>query len=105
MPEIKTRAVAEKAVKTIDKSAIASQRMKNAYMQAKEKAARTVTNGEESPEEYAADYVSDGTAVAAYESARLFDRHGRKSVAVTKENIAKAKEYLQGKRPTSQPTK
>ncbi|MDE6281186.1 MAG: NAD(P)/FAD-dependent oxidoreductase, partial [Oscillospiraceae bacterium] len=31
MPDIKTRAVAEKMVKTLDKSAIAAQRMKNAY--------------------------------------------------------------------------
>ena len=98
MPEIKTRAAAEKAVKTIDKSAIASQRMKNAYVQAREKAACTVAADEESPEEYAADYVSDGTAVVAYESARLFDRQGRKGIAVTKENIAKAKEYRQSER-------
>ena len=103
MPDIKTRAVAEKAVKTIDKSAIAAQRMKNASVQAKEKAERTCSTAEESPEEYAADYVSDGTAVAAYESAHLFDHQGRKSVEVTKENIAKAKEYFQRKRLTGQP--
>ena len=105
MPDIKTRAVAEKAVKTIDKSAIATQRMKNAYVQAKEKAERIRSPVEESPEEYTADYVSDGTAVAAYESAHLFDHQGRKSVEVTKENIAKAKEYLQRKRLTGQPKK
>ena len=103
MPDIKTRAVAEKTVKTIDKSAIAAQRMKNAYVQAKEKAERTRSTVEESPEEYAADYISDGTAVAAYESVHLFDRQGRKSVEVIKENIAKAKEYFQRKRLTGQP--
>ena len=102
MPDIKTRAVAEKSVKTIDKSAIAAQRMKNAYVQAKEKAERTRSTAEESPEEYAADCISDGTTVAAYESAHLFDHHGRKSVEVTKENIAKAKEYFQRKRLTGQ---
>ena len=98
MPDIKTRAVAEKAVKTIDKSAIAAQRMKNAYVQTKEKTERNSSYTGEPPEEYAADHVSDGTSIAAYESAHLFDRQGRKSVEVTKENIAKAKEYFQRKR-------
>ena len=37
MPDIKMRTVAEKTVKTIDKSAIAAQRMKTAYVQTKEK--------------------------------------------------------------------
>ena len=105
MPDIKTRAVAEKAVKTIDKSAITAQRMKNAYMQAKAKTERTHSTIEESPEEYAADHVSDGTAITAYESVHLFDRQGRRSVEVTKENIAKAKEYFQRKRLTGQPKK
>ena len=105
MPDIKTRAVAEKAVKTIDKSAIAAQRMKNAYVQAKENAKRNISHAEETPEGYAADYVSDGTSITTHESVQLFDRRGRKSVEVTKENIAKAKEYFQRKRLTSQPKK
>lgn len=105
MPDIKTKAVVEKAVKTIDKSAIAAQRMKNAYVQAKENAERNISYAEETPEGYAADYVSDGTSITAHESVQLFDRQGRKSVEVTKENIAKAKEYFQRKRLTSQPKK
>lgn len=105
MPDIKTRAVAEKAVKAIDKSAIAAQRMKNAYVQAKEKAERSSSYAGETPEEYAADHVSDGTPITAYESVHLFDRQGRKSVEVTKENIVKAKEYFQRKRLTGQPKK
>lgn len=105
MPDIKTRAVVEKAVKTIDKSAIAAQRMKNAYVQAKEKAERSSSYAEETPEGYAADHVSDGTSITAYESVHLFDRQGRKSVEVTKENIAKAKEYFQRRRLTSQSQK
>ena len=105
MPDIKTRAVVEKAVKTIDKSAIAAQRMKNAYVQAKENAECNISYAEETPEGYAADHVSDGTSITAHESVQLFDRQGRKSVEVTKENIAKAKEYFQRKRLTSQPKK
>jgi len=89
--------------KTIDKSAIAAQHMKNTYVQAKEKAERTHSTVEESPEEYAANHVSDGTAITTYESVHLFHRQGRKSVEVTKENIARAKEYFQRKRLTGQP--
>lgn len=105
MPDIKTRAVAEKAVKTIDKSAIAAQRMKSAYVQAKEKAERSSSYAGKTPEEYAADHVLDGTSIAAYESAHLFDRQGRKSVEVTKENIAKAKERFQRERLSRPPKK
>ena len=59
MPDIKTRVVAEKTVKTLDKSAIAAQRMKNAYVQAKEKAEQSAPIDQDSPESYAADRVSD----------------------------------------------
>ena len=100
MPEIKTRAVVEKSVKTIDKSAIAAQRMKSAYVQAKEKAERSVTADRESPEGYAADRVSDGMNAAASESAHQLDRQGRRGIEVTKENLAKAKEKFKRKRLT-----
>ena len=100
MPDIKTRAVAEKAVKTIDKSAIAAQRMKRAYAQAKKKAERITVSGEESAEGYAADRVSDAESTIAYESVHQFDRQGRKGLDTTKENLAKLKAHFQRKRLT-----
>ena len=100
MPDIKTRATAEKSVKTIDKSAIAAQRMKSAYVQAKEKAERSDPVDPESPEGYAADRVSDGMNAAASESVHQFDRQGRKGLETTKANLAKAKEQFQRKRLT-----
>lgn len=98
MPDIKTRAVAEKAVKTIDKSAIAAQRMKTAYVQVKEKSERTALSGEESPEGYAVDQLSDGVTSAVSESAYLFNEQGQKGVAATKGNIAAAKKRFQRER-------
>jgi len=98
MPDIKTRAVAEKAVKTIDKSAIAAQRMKNAYVQAKEKAERSTPADQGSPEGYAADRVSDGVSAAAVEGVRQLDRQGRKGLDATKANLDKAKERFRRKR-------
>ena len=100
MPDIKTRATVEKSVKTIDKSAIAAQRMKSAYVQAKEKAERSVPADAESPEGYAADRVSDGMNAAASESVHQLDRQGRRGIEATKENLAKAKERFQRKRLT-----
>ena len=98
MPDIKTRVVTEKTVKTLDKSAIAAQRMKNAYVQAKEKAERSTPVDQESPESYAADLVSDEANTAAYEGDHQFDRQGRRGLEITKANIAKAKERFQRKR-------
>ena len=89
MPDIKMRATAEKSVKTIDKSAIAAQRMKSAYVQAKEKAERSAPVDRESPEGYATDRVSDGMSAAASESVHQLDRQGRRGVEVTQKNLAK----------------
>ena len=100
MPDIKLRTAAEKTVKTIDKSAIAAQRMKNAYVQAKEKAEQSAPADQESPEGYAAGWVSDGANTAAFEGVRQLDRQGRKGLDTTKANIAKLKERFQRKRLT-----
>ena len=100
MPDIKTRVAADKAVKTIDKSAIAAQRMKNAYVQAKERAERSAPVDQESPESYAADRVSDEANTAAFEGVHQLDRQGRKGLEATKANIAKAKARFQRKRLT-----
>ena len=95
MPDIKTRATVEKSVKTIDKSAIVAQRMKSAYVQAKEKAERSAPTEQESPEGYAADRVSDEMNAAASESVRQLDQQGRRGIEATRENLAKLKERFQ----------
>ena len=58
MPDIKTRDVVKGTVRTLDKSAIAAQRMKDAYIRTKEKAEHGVCSAESSPDEYAADRLS-----------------------------------------------
>ena len=100
MPDIKMRAAVEKSVKTIDKSAIAAQRMKSAYVQTKEKAERSAPADPESPEGYAADRVSDGVNAAASEGVHQLDRQGRRGIEATKENLAKLKARFQRKRLT-----
>ena len=104
MPDIKTRDVVKGTVKAIDKSAVAAERMKNAYVRTKDKAEHSVFAAESSPEEYAADRTLTGTETAAHETAHGLDKAGRKGVKTTKENISKAKDYLQ-RRKTDLPKK
>lgn len=104
MPDIKTRDVVKKTVKVIDKSAVAAERMKNAYIRTKDKAEHGVFAVESSPEEYAADRTLTGTETAVHEAANGLDKAGRKGVKTTKENISKAKDYFQ-RRKTDLPKK
>ena len=98
MPDIKTRDAVKKTVKVIDKSAVAAERMKDAYVRTKDKAEHGVFAAESSPEEYAADRTLTGTETAAHEAVHGLDKAGRKGVKTTKENISKAKDYFQQRR-------
>ena len=104
MPDIKTRDAVKKTVKVIDKSVVAAERMKNAYIRTKDKAEHGIFAAESSPEEYAADRTLTGTETAAHEAVHGLDKAGRKGVKTTKENISKAKDYFQ-RRKTDLPKK
>ena len=104
MPDIKTRDAVKKTVKVIDKSVVAAERMKNAYIRTKDKAEHGIFAAESSPEEYAADRTLTGTETAAHEAVHGLDKVGRKGVKNAKENISKAKDYFQ-RRKTDLPKK
>ena len=87
MPDIKTRDVVKGTVKVIDKSAVAAERMKDAYVRTKDKAEHSVFAAEFSPEEYAADHTLTGTETTAHEVTHGLDKAGRKGVKTTKETI------------------
>ena len=70
MPDIKTRDVVKGTVKVIDKSAVAAERMKDAYVRTKDKAEHGVFAAESSPEEYAADRTLTGVETAAHEGCK-----------------------------------
>lgn len=95
MPDIRTRDVVKGTVKAIDKSAVAAERMKDAYVRTKDKAEHGVFAAESSPEEYAADRTLTGTETAVHEVTHGLDKVGRNGVKTTKENISKAKDYFQ----------
>lgn len=98
MPEIKTRDVVKGTIKTLDKAAVAGERMKQAYVRTKDKAEHGVYAAESAPEEYAADRVSGSVETAAYEAAHQLDKRGRKAVKTTKDNIAAVREQMEQKR-------
>lgn len=104
MPDIKTREKVKGTVKTLDKAAVAGERMKAAYVRTKEKAEQGIQTKEDSPEEYAADRISAGSETVAHKAVHQFDKQGRKGVRETKENISKTKQYFEQRR-ADQPKK
>ena len=94
MADIKTRDAVKGTIKTIDKVAVASQRMKTAYAKTKEKAEQGYYAEENSPTEYAADRVSHTSERVADEGVHQFNKHGQKAVRETRENIGKAKDKI-----------
>ena len=102
---IKTR-VAEKGIKAIDKAAVASERMKEAYIRTRDKADHSLYAEESSPGEYASDRLSSGVDNVAHEAIHQLDKQGRKGIKTTKENISKVKENIQKRKAAAaQPKK
>ena len=95
MADIKTRETVKGTIKTLDKAAIASQKMKQAYIATKDKAEHSVNTNENTAEEYAADKTEAGIDEIAHKGAYAFDKAGRKGVQETKQNIQSAKEGIQ----------
>lgn len=75
---IKTRVSEKKGIKAIDKAAVASERMKEAYIRTKDKAEHGMYAEEGSPGEYASDRLSAGVNNVTHEAVHQFDKQGRK---------------------------
>ena len=101
---IKTR-VAEKGIKSIDKAAVASERMKEAYIRTRDKADHSLYAEESSPGEYASDRLSSGVDSVTHEVIHQFDKQGRKGIKTTKENIYKVKENIQKRKAAAEQPK
>ena len=75
MADIKTKDNAKGTIRTIDKAAVATQRMKQAYIATKEKAERSVNANSSSAEEYASDKLESGIDEVVHDGAYAFDKH------------------------------
>jgi cell wall-associated NlpC family hydrolase len=93
--DIKTRDTVKGTIKTLDKAAIAGQKMKQAYIATKDKAEHSVNAKENTAEEYAADKTEAGIDEIAHKGAYAFNKAGRKGVQETKKNIQSAKDGIQ----------
>ena len=94
MADIKTRDAVKGTIKTIDKAAIATERMKSAYAKTKDKAEQGCYADENSATEYAADRLSYGADRIKDEGIHQFNKQGQKAFKETRENIGKAKDKI-----------
>lgn len=94
MADIKTRDAVKGTIKTIDKAAIATERMKSAYAKTKDKAEQGYYADDNSATEYAADRISYGADRIKDEGIHQFNKQGQKAVKETQENIGKAKDKI-----------
>ena len=94
MADIKTRDAVKGTIKTIDNAAIASERMKSAYVGIKKKAEQGYYADENSATEYAADRISYAADHVKDEGIHQFNKQGQKAVKTTQENISKAKDKI-----------
>ncbi len=90
MAEIKTRDVVSGAIKVLDRSAITGQRMKDAYVRAREKAEHSTCSSESSSEESASDQVQNGSAAIAQETVCQMDILGRQLLRSRKQTDSPA---------------
>ena len=94
MADIKTRDVVKGSIKTIDKAAVAGERMKQAYISTKDRAEHSTYAAENSADEYASDKFERGVDTTVHEGIHQFDKAGRKGLETTKDNIHKAKDGI-----------
>lgn len=92
MPDIKTRDVVSGTIKAVDRSTLAGQRMKDAYVQAKDKAEHSVYSSESNSEEYASDRITDGVSTTAREAVHQVDVQGQKIVHGTQRKYTQRRE-------------
>lgn len=94
MADIKTRDAVRGTIKTLDKAAVAGERMKSAYAKTKDKAEQGYYAEENSPTEYAADKVSHASGRIKDEGIHQFNKQGQKNAQITRENIGKTKDKI-----------
>ena len=90
MSKIKTRETSG-GIKLLDKSAVAGQRMKDAFIRTKDRAADLADNGQDTPTEYAADRVQTGTDDLLHDA-------GSTGISTTKSAIRQGREAFKRQR-------
>lgn len=94
MADIKTKDAIKGTIKTIDKAADVSARMKQAYISTKDKAETSTHSNEASANEYATDRVQSGSETIVRNTVYQADRQGRRAFNHTRDNYNKAKDAV-----------
>lgn len=90
MSKIKTKEVIKGTIKTLDKSAILSQKTKDNMVNVKEKSESTIQTNEQNANEYATNKISN-TSRRIVDNSGKIKQKGNQSVKTTRENYRKAK--------------
>ena len=85
--DIKTKDVLQNTIKTVDRTALAGQRMKDAYIQTKHKAEHSVYSSESNTEEYAADQITDAASTVTHEAVHQMDVQGQKIIQGARQKL------------------
>ena len=104
MPDIKTRGVVSGTIKTLDRSALAGQRMKDAYVQAKDKTEHSVYSSESTSEEYATNQMTDGVSTVAREAVHQVDVQGHRIIHGAQRKFIQRQENPQSQQSPPQST-
>lgn len=102
MPDIKTRDVVKGTIKTLDRSAVLGERMKEAYVRTKEKGENAVNSTDSSVDEYAADQLTGSVDTVTHEAVYQIDRQGQKIIRTSRDVASKAKDQFRRKRQQQQ---
>ena len=102
MPDIKTREVVSGTIKAVDRSALAGQRMKDAYVQAKDKVEHSVYSSESTSEEYATNQMTDGVSTVAREAVYQLDVQGHRIIQGTQRKFTQRQENPQSQQSPPQ---
>ena len=108
MADIKTRDVVKGTVKTLDRSAVATERMKSATVRTKDAAEQSVNGNEVSAQEYGANRVESAVEIATAEGVHQFNKRGKNGIRDAKRNVEKVKENynkLKDRKKTNKPKK
>lgn len=108
MADIKTRDIVKGTVKTLDRSAVATERMKSATVRTKNAAEQSVNGNEVSAQEYGANRVESAVEIATAEGVRQFNKQGKNGFRNAKKNAQKVKKNynkLKDLKKTNKPKK
>ena len=96
MADIKTRDTSKGTIKTINKAAVATERMKKAYVMTKDKAEHSTNASENSAEEYASDKIEAATDRTVHETTEYLEAFLRNLLLKEKKELHNRNLHISG---------